>query len=418
MMGMLNVIKAKQKNEDEEGEKNILPYWQTQIDVEPPIGPRCTACAFSNSADMLAIGDDIGAVSILNPKTGAIIKKLGAVYRNDGGDNGRGIAMNVRWNPTESKKNVFRVALSTGVVEQWDAIKGTSSVTKSDFQEALALDYSPDGRQFAAGGVCKKDGAAPGEGNSVRIYSEGSSQLVRSLCGESGNPGHSNRITCIRFGSNTSLASGSMDGTVKLWSTGVTAPLFTIPGPDEGQTLDPSSIDYYEQHYLLIGSCRPYKHLSVYDLRMNKLVQEVSWQRQKPKPPNTGQSPRAMGKWHVAKAAFTQKTNVQSLCFTDGGARFVAGGTGSNTVKIFTKNVPPAYPVDEAAKPEGVALNYSPTACFTAPSGVVGVAVSPKPVIDFEGVEHKVIAVATAKGKAFGVLMPDKLPNYPEPVSM
>ena len=31
---------------------------------------------------------------------------------------------------------------------------------------------------------------------------------------------------------------------------------------------------------------------------------------------------------------------------------------------------------------------------------------------------HKVIAVATAKGKAFGVLMPDKLPNYPEPVSM
>ena len=53
--------------------------------------------------------------------------------------------MNVRWNPTESKKNVFRVALSTGVVEQWDAIKGTSSVTKSDFQEALALDYSPDG---------------------------------------------------------------------------------------------------------------------------------------------------------------------------------------------------------------------------------------------------------------------------------
>ena len=41
--------------------------------------------------------------------------------------------------------------------------------------------------------------------------------------------GHSNKIQCVKFKTANMLATGSMDGTVKIWSTGGPEPILSLP---------------------------------------------------------------------------------------------------------------------------------------------------------------------------------------------
>lgn len=393
----------------------MLAMWTASADI----GVKCTCAGFSPLSDFLAVGTDDGAVSIFNPKTGRILSKLGASYTKSTNslssaleDNGRGMTMSVRFNPASPSKPKARVALSTGIVEGWDIKTKSSNATNVvENGQTLALDYGPDGRHYAAGGMDQQ--TPDNRGHAVRVYDDATSKLVRSLEGDCLAQGHSNRISCVRFKKDRELASGSMDGTIKLWSIGSKDPIASLPGGSDGTfEIIGNSIDFYGD-YMIVGSARPHKHLLLYDMRMNRLVSEVAWRKMKPA------ASAAARRWNVAKLASLQKTNIIAAGFVDG--KIVAGGSGSNMVKVFNpiRSSAPvaadAFPVDQSTAENGELRDlYKPVARFEVPSAVMGLHVSPQPVLrkgeligDQECREDaKIIAVAASSGQVYGVKMP------------
>ena len=211
-----NIAKSQKKPKDEFEEQTLLAMWTARLDVGRI---KCTAAAFSPNADLLAIGSNDGATSMFNPKTGRLVSKLGAAYTKETdlmsmlADNGRGIVMALKFNPAPGVKPRLRVALSDGKVECFDPITGASSgLNVVDGGQTLALDYATDGTCYAAGGV---DPTTPGGGGpAVRVYDDKTSKLKMTCTGDATVPGHSNRISCIRFQNSSQLATGSMDGAV------------------------------------------------------------------------------------------------------------------------------------------------------------------------------------------------------------
>jgi len=440
-MNIANIAKSQSTTKDPYEERTLLAMWVARADI----GVKCTCAAFSPNADFLAVGDDMGATSIFDPKNGRMRSRLGAVHtkrttdlKSQLADNDRGIAMAVRFNPTSGGRPKIRVALSTGKIECFDVKNGSSNATNTvENGQILALDYSKDGKWYAAGGMDKQ--SPEHRGHNVRVYDDSTSKLVKELAGDHLNEGHSNRITCIRFKGSAELATGSMDGTVKLWDhrgcdvgpamsfpdSGKTESLFEVSGP---------SIDFSpDGNYMLIGSARPHKHLLLYDIRKPgiPLVSEVLWRKLKPA------KSKAANKWNLAKLAHMQKSNILAASFIDGG-KIIAGGSGTNMVKIFTPNsqlkTPDApYPVGEAAAAEGLAEPmrdlFSATASFDVPSGVCGVDVSAKPVLkkgeeimgengekETVKADIKLIAIAASDGNVYGVQLPNNLPTHTEVV--
>mmetsp|Transcript_20157 Transcript_20157/g.51338 ORF Transcript_20157/g.51338 Transcript_20157/m.51338 type:complete len:436 (+) Transcript_20157:112-1419(+) len=434
MASILNIAKSQAKANDPYEETTLLAMWKASADI----GVKCTCASFSPMADYLAVGTDDGATAIMSPKNGKMISRLGTSYTKPSqslmsalNDNGRGMAMCLKFFPAGGKPKV-RVALSTGKIECFDIKTGSSNAVNTVEGQTLAMDYSSDGKWYAAGGQDTQ--TAEQRGHAVRLYDDASSKLVRPLEGDACNPGHSNRISCVRFRGANQLASASLDGTVKLWSTGSKDPIFTFPASKEqggGSHAEGyfevagNSVDF-NGDYMLVGSARPHKHLLVYDLRMNRLVSEVFWRRMKPS------ASKAQQKWNLAKIAHLQKSNILSASFVDGG-KIVAGGTGSNTVKVFTPNKPspnPPYPVNEGAEDESLTLRelYSAVASIQLPAAIMGIDVSSRPVIkagDMIGdgpdktpakEDMKIMAIATSDGNVYGVKLPRDLPQHMMPV--
>lgn len=74
----------------------------------------------------------------------------------------------------------------------------------------MTVDYNIDGTQFAAGG----------NDTVVRVYDEQTRGIVTALeGGGSGEPGHSNRIFCVKFDADDPniLISAGWDNNVKVW---------------------------------------------------------------------------------------------------------------------------------------------------------------------------------------------------------
>ena len=57
-------------------------------------------------------------------------------------------------------------------------------------------------------------GGVKGKKLAVRVYDDKTSKLKMTCTGDATVPGHSNRISCIRFQNGSQLATGSMDGAV------------------------------------------------------------------------------------------------------------------------------------------------------------------------------------------------------------
>jgi len=407
------------------------------VRVELMIHPTCGDFGRLRS---LTVGSDDGATSVYNPKSARLLSKLGTAYIKETNlqstlaDNGRGIVLALKFNPAPGVKPKVRVALSDGKVDCFDPLTGACNATNVvEGGQTLALDYASDGSCYAAGGVDAYNPA--GGGPAVRIYDDRRSDLKMTLTGDATSPGHSNRVTCIRFKGSSQLATGSLDGTVKLWSTGCKDPIESFPAASTGTGESPfevvgPSIDF-DGNYMLVGSARPHKHLLIYDLRTNRLLSEVGWRKKAPA------KSAAQRRWNVASLANLQKSNILAAAFTDGG-KIIAGGAMSagGMLKVFTPNVarPEAYPIDEAARTatvgEATTLRelYTPVASFSLPSGVMGIDVSRKPVIKRGDVigegeaaveakeDIKMMAVASSNGIVYGIQLPRDLPHHPEPV--
>jgi len=432
MAAIFNVANFEKGRKAKGGKPQEVPL-RTMWTSKPDVHVKCMCTAFSPSCEDLAVGVHDGSIAIFNARNGRIKSKLG------GADADRGMAMCISWHP-KAEKTALRVALSDGKIERWDVKRSSSTATNiNEGGQTLALDYSYDGQYYAGGGVDARNEDMSGP--VVRLYDDGTSKQLRALSGDATSLGHSNRISCIRFNQSRSakdtLATGSMDGTVKLWSVGDKRPITSFPADQAAYfEVAGSSIDF-DGFYMLIGSARPHKHLIIYDLRTRKAVSEVAW-RATP----TAQSQSAAGrKWALASLAHIRKANILAASFADAGKIFAGGsmsvsGAPGGEIKVFTPNearpVDDAYPVDGEQPTERASGNlrqlYTPVASWQCPSGVMAMHVSTKPVICAgdeigegsakERAHHdtKVCAVAASNGNVYAVEVPSELPRHPEPL--
>jgi WD40 repeat protein/serine/threonine protein kinase len=99
---------------------------------------------------------------------------------------------------------------SSGEVKLWDATHlQLLRILKGRGSEVWSVAFSPDGRRLAAGGVVWEEGERSGE---VTIWDPDNGQVIQTLLG------HADLVFSVVFSpDSTRLASGSRDGTVKIW---------------------------------------------------------------------------------------------------------------------------------------------------------------------------------------------------------
>lgn len=380
-------------------EEELSYAWQST----PELGVMCTCAQFNSDGEYLVAGCSDGTVAVYNA-AGKILHKKGVHIKQDGSlssmlqDTGKGAVSAIKFNPRSKEK--FRVANSDGSVELFNAKNGSSmgGIKAEDGRESNALDYSPDGEKFAVGG---KEKLEPGEQwQAVRLVDETSNKVIREMRGTAQAAGHSNKIQCVKFKTANMLATGSMDGTVKIWSTGGPEPILSLPMaapaapyPIEAKaadgTFDTPSLDFRD-NLLLIGSYRPFHNLQVWDIRQLNapvMTTDVGWNR-------VAAPSKGLGKWKLAKARFVNVCNVLACQWN--GDELIAGGTGrtANEVKLFRNEGTSEEP------------SYQPYKVFKAPPGLLGL---PSGVLGFHYSSKKdLLAVATKTGKVFGVQVGNK----------
>ena len=100
---------------------------------------------------------------------------------------------------------------ANGALQHWHTTSGKLLHTIYDeTNQLLTVDYSPNGEQFLTGGSDMV----------VRVYDEQTRKLVTDLeGGGSGEPGHSNRVFCVKFCADDPnlVISGGWDNNVKIW---------------------------------------------------------------------------------------------------------------------------------------------------------------------------------------------------------
>ena len=100
---------------------------------------------------------------------------------------------------------------ANGALQHWHTTSGKLLHTIYDeLNQLLTVDYNPDGSMFATGG----------SDTVVRVYDEQTRQLKVALeGGGSGEPGHSNRVFCVKFDQEDPnfVISGGWDNNVKVW---------------------------------------------------------------------------------------------------------------------------------------------------------------------------------------------------------
>ena len=159
----------------------------------------------------------------------------------------------IRWRPATSMavtKNVIISVNANGALQHWHTTSGKLLHTIYDeLNQLLTVDYNPDGTQFCTGGSdCI-----------VRVYDEQTRSLLTELeGGGAGEPGHSNRVFCVKFDQEDPnlVISGGWDNNVKVWDIRVPNPVRSIYGP----YICGDAIDLHDG-YLLTGAYKPNKQL-------------------------------------------------------------------------------------------------------------------------------------------------------------
>lgn len=185
----------------------------------------------------------------------------------------------------------------------------------------MALDYRPDGLQFATGGRDKV----------VRLYDEATKALTCELKGGLGygdnvTTGHSNQIFSLKYHptDENCLISGGWDNTIQVWDCRAGHAVKSIYGPHLcGDALDLVVDPSTGKTTVLAGSWRPHDPLEMFDLDTGKCIEQVAWR----------DSLLASQPCMLYAAQFSQH---------DGRGQFIAaGGSGANEARVFERGVGP-----------------------------------------------------------------------------
>jgi len=356
---------------------------------------ECMCVRWSNDGQQVAAGGGDGAVRLYSGSNGNLMSTLfepkAQQQRNLPSLEDVYPVMALRYHPKMAGR--IRVASSSGIIE---LIEVKSKIQKSKSVEAgnqtLAIDYSSDGSKWASGGTDRI----------VRVYDESRKEPLHELSGSlAGVRGHSNRICAVRFHpSNPSVVvSSGLDGTAMGWDyltenaygSISQEPFFTLSGLDvRGDAID------FDCDSLLVGSWRPAKQLQVWDLRTGQEERTIPWNK---KATSKGDAypvaASAKSRWGNVRDAVRGSVNVYAAQFVARGPHLgaiVAGGTGSNELKVFRR-------VREAAQPADA---YDAMGSIVIPSGVQGLHVAS------DGMR---VAVASFDGTVYSVKLPEKLPE-------
>lgn len=214
---------------------------------------------------------------------------------------------NVKWRPPAAPsitKNVLISVNANGALQHWHTTSGKLLHTIYDeFNQLLGADYKPDGCMFAS---CGSDTV-------VRVYDEATRKLVSELTGSvTGKSGHSNRVFCVKFDKENEniLLSGGWDHTIQVWDLREGGAIRSIYGPK----ICGDSIDIKEG-FIVTGSYRQENQLEIWKCDTGEYISAVNWDEA------------------LQSEAPCQ---VYSTQFQKGsGNILIAGGAGSNEVKVF-----------------------------------------------------------------------------------
>lgn len=200
-----------------------------------------------------------GEIKIFDPHGGGLMKNLSPPTDDPTGSN---IASVIKWKPgTESGEsdNILLAGDNGGNIIKYDATDGMvlDQITWDGEEEnkIYCLDYSPNGRQFAAAGL----------DNLVRIYDDITMKLVQvSDPFASGNGGHSNRVFSVKISPDDPniLISGGWDNNIIIHDIRDKGPVNAIIGAYIcGDALD------IKNEKILSGSNRMDKQIQLWDLK-------------------------------------------------------------------------------------------------------------------------------------------------------
>lgn len=209
-----------------------------------------------------------GEIKLYDPHGGGLMKRL----QKDSESTGLPIASVIKWKPYidgGDHENLLLAGDNAGNIIKYDAADGmvVEQITweGADENKIYALDYSKNGRQFAAAGLDKM----------VRIYDDITMKLIQeSDPFKSGHGGHNNRVFSVKFSPDDSniLISGGWDNNIIIHDIREKGPVNAIIGANIcGEALD------IRGNTILSGSNRKSNQVQLWDLQTCKLIESVDW---------------------------------------------------------------------------------------------------------------------------------------------
>ncbi|KRX02042.1 WD40-repeat-containing domain [Pseudocohnilembus persalinus] len=214
--------------------------------------------------ELIAVGCSDGQVRVYNQH----LNKLESQFKCYSNDDAAPVTC-LRWRPTTHcpTKQVLVTVNADGSIMHWHAKSGKPlhRMVQPD-QSILCLDYNKDGSQFVTSG----------NDFHVRVYDEDSkTQIIDFKPADWNQPGHSNRVFCVKFvedDPNLILSSG-WDANLHIWDIRQKQSVAAFYGPN----VSGDAIDYLDGQ-ILTGSYRTQEQLQLWDFKTRKLIQNINWE--------------------------------------------------------------------------------------------------------------------------------------------